>query len=94
MSERLRRLEDTFQRHPIYFVTAPAHERKSILANSKMHNEFIKFGERGGDRGAWLGDYVLMPDHLHLFVALDQDRISLSGWIKSLKNAVVQDPSC
>jgi putative transposase len=29
-----------------------------------------------------------MPDHLHLFVAIDGDRITLAKWMKSLKNAV------
>jgi len=28
-----------------------------------------------------------MPDHIHLFVALDQE-ITLTGWMKSLKNAL------
>ena len=29
-----------------------------------------------------------MPDHLHAFVALDGERIDLSTWVKSLKNAL------
>ena len=27
-----------------------------------------------------------MPDHLHLFVSMDDQRIMLSAWMKSLKN--------
>jgi REP element-mobilizing transposase RayT len=37
---------------------------------------------------AWIGRYVLMPDHCHLFVACDHERISLSAWAKSFKNAL------
>jgi len=48
----------------------------------------IDFAEEGDDRGAWVGDFVLMPDHFHLFVAVDDTRISLSNWMKSLKNAL------
>src|SRR5437899_11544549 len=29
-----------------------------------------------------------MPDHLHLFVAIDDQRINLSDWMKSLKGVV------
>ena len=29
-----------------------------------------------------------MPDHLHMFVALDEERLTLSNWIKSLKNTL------
>jgi len=29
-----------------------------------------------------------MPDHLHAFVALDDERIRLSGWMRSLKGVV------
>jgi putative transposase len=36
--------------------------------------------------GAWVGAYVIMPDHLHLFVSMDDQRIMLSAWMKSLKN--------
>jgi putative transposase len=38
--------------------------------------------------GAWLGAYVIMPDHLHAFVALDGYELDLSSWIKSLKNTL------
>src|SRR5882724_10942693 len=35
-----------------------------------------------------VGAYVLMPDHLHAFVAIDDQRLTLSMWMKSLKNAL------
>ena len=77
MTERLRRLESTFQRYPIYFLTACTHERRQLLANPMIHSRLVDFAEEGEDRGAWLGDYVLTPDHLHLFVAVDDTRITL-----------------
>ena len=48
----------------------------------------IEFGEKGSGLGAWLGAYVLMPDHLHAFVVIDDQRLTLSAWIKSLKNTL------
>jgi putative transposase len=85
--ERLRRLERIFPTERIYFVTACVAQRRSILANSSMHRSFLEFASTGADRGAFIGAYILMPDHLHLFVALD-DRMLLSTWMKSLKNAL------
>jgi REP-associated tyrosine transposase len=35
-----------------------------------------------------MGAYVLMPDHLHAFVAADDQKLSLSLWMKSLKNTL------
>jgi len=88
MAERLRRLEYIFQRRPIYFVTACTHERGRILNNANVHAQVVGFGDNGAEHGAWLGAYVLMPDHLHAFIVMDSTRIDLSTWIKSLKNAV------
>ena len=88
MPERLRRLEYTFQRLPTYFVTSCTHERRAILNNSEVHGRLIEFGNKGSEHGAWLGAYVLMPDHRHAFVVIDDERMNLSRWIKSLKNAL------
>ena len=88
MPERLRRLEWLFERNPIYFVTANTQHRAKILAMPAVHKGLQSFAESGPNHGAWLGAYVLMPDHVHAFVALDARKISLSAWIKSLKNAL------
>jgi len=58
------------------------------LNNADVHAQVVGFGDNGAEHGAWLGAYVLMPDHLHAFVVMDSTRIDLSTWIKSLKNAV------
>ena len=88
MTERLRRLEWLFDRNPIYFVTATTHERATILAHPAVHDAIERFAASGPDRGTWLGAYVLMPDHFHAFVALDDRKTTLPVWMKSLKNAV------
>jgi REP element-mobilizing transposase RayT len=88
MPERFRRVERVFQRVPIYFVTTCTFNRSSILSDAAVHTRLVEFGNQGSDDGAWLGAYVLMPDHLHAFVAIDVQRLTLSMWIKSLKNAL------
>ena len=88
MAERLPRLGQVFERHPLYFVTACTFERRELLANDAMHAAFVTFARKASERGAWIGKYVLMPDHLHLFTAIEDDRTKLSDWMKSLKNAL------
>ena len=85
--ERLRRLDRIFADSPICFVTMCTADRRSILANPLVHQRFRDFANAGNAHGAYVGAYVIMPDHIHLFVALEQER-RLSDWMKSLKNAV------
>ena len=70
---RLKRLDRLFTSHPLYFVTTNTEDRKPILANAKVHEDFRKFCEAGLTRGVFVGKYVLMPDHLHLFVAFGEE---------------------
>jgi putative transposase len=88
MAERLRRLETTYERRPIYFVTACTADRRELLADTFVHETFLRFADNAAARGAWVGRYVLMPDHVHLFVTVEDDRVRLSGWIRSLKNSI------
>ena len=85
--ERLQRLDRIFVSSPIYFVTACTSNRRSILANGTVHQAFRSFAEAGESHGAYVGTYVIMPNHLHFFVALDLEN-TLSAWMKSLKNAL------
>ena len=86
--QRLGRLETIFVDSPIYFVTACTSKRRKILANHQIHENLIEFAKHGPELGAWLGRYVLMADHLHVFVALDDEKITLANWTKSLKNSL------
>jgi REP element-mobilizing transposase RayT len=88
---RLARLERVHIRAPIYFVTACTSDRRSLLACSEIHSAFVIFAQRGPTFGAWIGAYVLMPDHLHLFVALDDERLSLSQWTRALKGVLSKE---
>ncbi len=72
---RLNRLERLFTHHPLYFVTACTEERHPILANPRVHECFRQFCEAGLARGVFVGNYVLMPDHLHLFVVLGEEYV-------------------
>ena len=88
MGHRLKRLDFVYQHFPIYFVTACTAYRQRFLSNEPIHLAFKEFGASGAEYGAWIGGYILMPDHLHLFVAFDDHKLSLSRWVKSLKGTI------
>jgi REP element-mobilizing transposase RayT len=57
-----------------------------ILATEAVHEGFVEFAKHGSKHGAWIGAYVLMPNHLHFFVMIDGEQVKLATWMKSLKN--------
>ena len=88
MPNRPPRLQ-VFQRYdiPMFFVTFNTHKRRSLLDNGGVHGVFTTYCQRGLSRGAGVGRYVLMPDHVHLFVRLSPD-LSLAQWVRNLKRAI------
>ena len=86
--QRLRRLDPLVVYSPIYFVTACTEHRRKLFATAAVHETFLRFGQEGPAHGAWIGAYVIMPDHLHLFIATDNEKVTLAAWMKSLKNTI------
>jgi REP element-mobilizing transposase RayT len=91
MARRLGRLERIYLRAPVYFVTACTADRKALLARVEIHGAFVRFAKQGPNVGAWISAYVLMPDHLHVFVALYDERVTLSEWMRSLKGVLSKE---
>ena len=85
---RLQRMRDVFPDSPIYFLTLNTHERRRVLANRSIHETFLAFCLRAQRHGVFVGRYVLMPDHIHLFATFAPEAICLSLWVKSLKNSM------
>lgn len=83
------RLDRVFQKYdlPLYFVTLWTNGRRKVLANDTVHCAVSGYGREGEQRGIALGRYVLMPDHLHLFVAGNID-FDLGLWVRWLKRVV------
>jgi putative transposase len=65
-----RRLQRIFRAYdpPLYFVTFNTNRRRKLLANEDVHNAFVEFAREGERRGTSVGRYVIMPDHIHLFI--------------------------
>lgn len=83
------RLDWVFQRYdpPLYFVTFTTHKRRKILANGAICDALIRFAGEGEVRGIGIGRYVIMPDHVHLFVRGSLD-FSLRQWVRLLKRGL------
>jgi len=84
------RLERIFSRSPLYFVTFCTHERQQFLAKDEIHTAFVLFAKRAkGTFNVAVGRYVIMPDHIHLFVRGDYN-FRLGPWIGALKQVLAK----
>jgi len=73
---------------PVFFVTFCTYRRRSILATKNVHDSFVVFGLRAAQsHNIAILRYVIMPDHIHLFVCGDL-QFHLGKWIKSLKQVL------
>ncbi|MCX6997642.1 MAG: transposase [Kiritimatiellaeota bacterium] len=87
LPHRLRRLcvSRTERMRPLFFVTICAHSRCPLLANDAVHRQFLDFCRRAPEKlQVHVGRYVLMPDHIHVFVSCAGSQ-TLSRWVKALK---------
>src|SRR5438876_6306214 len=83
---RLGRLFDNVR--PLYFITFNTYRRQCILARDEVHETFCIFSLRAQRYDVAVGRYVIMPDHVHLFVALPIDGVALPRWVQSLRNVI------
>jgi len=84
------RLDRLFISHPLYFVTFCTHSRAKWLASDQVHAALVEFGKRAERNHAIaIGRYVIMPDHIHLFVRGRVDFV-LGPWVGLLKQVVAR----
>ena len=83
------RLPVIFQRFdaPLYFVTFNTLLKRPLLANDSVHSAFRNYAERGLEFNVATGRYVLMPDHVHVFVRIGRD-MALRRWESGLKQCL------
>jgi putative transposase len=87
--KRPRRLELLFSSvRPFYFITFITHARLRLLACDEIHYVFRSFCAGAQNHDIAVGRYVIMPDHIHLFVAFPMTGLTLSEWIGALKTAL------
>ncbi len=84
------RLEQIFQSYdcPLFFVTFCTLHRRKIQPLAVAHQTFLRYANRACDEfNVAVGRYVIMPDHVHLFVQGDP-RFRLEPWVGGLKRAI------
>ena len=94
-------IEDWFNRRPLrlerlfsvvrsfYFLTFNTSMRARILARPEIHTVFRAFCQTAFNQyDVAVGRYVLMPDHIHLFVVFPPTGINLSRWVQALRTVL------
>ena len=77
----------SFQQAPIVFLTACAADRHPLLANDTAHAILRDIWHRSAELNGWyVGRYVLMPDHVHLFARPAGDARPLPNWVRTWKS--------
>jgi len=86
--DRPHRLDVIYINQPLYFVTFAARDRRRIRSLDRARVAIERYGHRGIAKfSVALGRYVIMPDHVHLFVRGGPD-FTLSSWVGGLKRAM------
>jgi REP element-mobilizing transposase RayT len=76
-----------FSEQPIVFFTVVTYPRRSILATDFSHRILRHIWERSAETNGWfVGDYMLMPDHVHFFARSAAAADPMSEWVKMWKS--------
>ena len=93
IKDRPRRLDRIFSRTPLYFITFCARDRQKIHDLHRLAAGFRDYCTRAaGKHNVAVGRYVIMPDHIHLFVRGGLD-FTLGRWVGALKQALAKVPA-
>ena len=76
---------------PLFFITFCTQQRRKLLAADAVHSAFVSFATRAhSQHNIAVGRYVIMPDHVHLFVRRPDD-LELGDWVGMLKQALAKN---
>ena len=86
------RLDQILQKYdtPLYFVTFNTLHRKPLLACQDVFDAFMAYAKKNESAGRAIGRFVIMPDHIHLFVRIGHDS-RLNDFIRLLKQALTKE---
>ena len=88
------RLVRIFLSNPVFFVTVCTYRRAPLLASSAVNASFVQFGKHAYTKyNIAVGRYVIMPDHVHLFVR-GPDDFELGRWMGALKQFLAKAVAC
>ena len=73
---------------PLYFITFCTHNRMRVLATDQFYSHFVVFMTRKAEQGIACGEFVIMPDHIHLFLRIDPHQYQLGRTIGFIKKSL------
>ncbi len=77
----------SFAREPIVFLTTVTADRRRCLANATAQQILSVLWSNSPQIDGWfVGDYLLMPDHVHLFARPARDAKPLAAWVGAWKS--------
>ncbi len=84
------RLSNVFRKFdpPLYFITFCTFDRRPLLAHDIFHDYFVAHMKRKSNEGISCGEFVIMPDHIHLFLRIDPHRYQLGKTVGFIKQAL------
>ena len=75
------------ERHPLVFLTVCTAKRTALLNSEPAHTILKTLWRQSVEQnGWWVGRYVLMPDHLHLFATPGVEPHPMEKWIAQWKS--------
>lgn len=76
-----------FAPQPIVFITAVTADRRPCLADKAALAALTEIWQASPEVDGWfVGDFLLMPDHVHLFARAALDARPLAQWVGSWKS--------
>jgi len=77
----------SFRDTPLVFFTVTIHERRHVLANPTAHRVLGDIWQQSASRNGWyVGDYLLMPDHVHFFARPAASAQPMKKWVGMWKS--------
>jgi putative transposase len=77
----------SFRDNPIVFFITCTYQRHKILALSQCHEILLDIWQRSAEHdGWWVGNYVIMPDHVHLFARPEVGAQRMTDWVEMWKS--------
>ncbi|HEY0863760.1 MAG TPA: transposase [Lacunisphaera sp.] len=76
-----------FRSSAVVFLTTCIHQRHSVLACAQVHEVLHDVWSKSAKLNGWyVGQYLLMPDHVHLFACQAPDARPLASWMRLWKS--------
>jgi putative transposase len=86
MSKHLAHLA-SFVAEPVVFFTVITARRQAVLANEEVHEILRGIWTLAGEQnGWWVGDYLLMPEHVHFFARAGRESVPMKKWVQMWKS--------